>query len=184
MDFINKIGKKTQRALLVAIVLNVIAIVFFAGAFFMVAKKELAIANVIEEIQNEYVRIEKKQSTKNIVRDTHEERKQLNTYFIEQDTVVHFIETIEELGTFAGVDLVLEAVDVTSGKNAKLSIRVSAKGSWEDLIYFLALSESSLLHIDIDSANVVKIKEGLEDEEGYWSGDFIITVHSFVDTLE
>ncbi|MFC1615117.1 hypothetical protein ACFL22_01020, partial [Patescibacteria group bacterium] len=84
------------------------------------------------------------------------------------------------LGVYAGVDLFVDGVDVTEGDGAKLAIKVSTEGIWEDTLYFLALSESFPANINIDSAKITKL-ENLEKGYERWTGEFTITVLSFID---
>ena len=180
MNILNKVEKKTQQIFFTIVGLNIIAAILCAGLFFMIAKKESSTLSIISEIQKEYIKVEKIKSTENIFKDTYNERKQLDTYFVTQDTVVDFIESIEWLGAYAGIEIVLDGVDVTTGDNAKLAIKVSTKGDWEDTIYFLALSEYFPANVNIDSAKITKIGD-IKDNNKQWSGEFFITVLSFID---
>ncbi len=182
MNFLNnKIKSNTRKIFLLVFVVVLIIFMTFGSLSFLIYKKIAIIEKTIVDIQGEYMKDEKINLIKHLMRDTDKERIQLDKYFITKNMVVEFIETIEGIGEYAGIDFVLNSVDMSSGEDANFSMSISTKGDWNDTMYFLTLLESLPVYIEIDSVKFVKIDTPNKSQKTYWSGNFSIRLLSFTD---
>jgi len=83
-------------------------------------------------------------STKNLVFETQEDRKKLDSLFLDESEIVPFIEHIESLGGVSGVTLDILTVNVVSPDIDQdiyewLKISIGADGSWEGVYHLLSL---------------------------------------------
>lgn len=185
------IKKGTKRLLYFIAGLNILVLLLCLSLFLLNKKKNDSITQIIDEIQEEYVKIEEAGAIKDLLKDTKEDRERINTYFVSKDGVVDFIERIENLGDYADISLVLNSVDISSGESPTLSMSVSAVGDWEDVLYFLALVESMPVNMSINSARLTKaatLETGAKKRKGAkankaWNGSFSFRVYSFVEKL-
>ena len=119
-------------------------------------------------------------SIQDVVNDTEEQRGQLNVYFVDDDKIVEFIETIEELGSFTGAEVEVTAVNIEekvgeSGENDEfLQLTFSAKGDWDEVFYLFSLVELLPYKIEVRRASFESSSS--KGKLGVWSGTFNISV--------
>ena len=107
----------------------------------------------------------------------------LDSFFIDPNTVVIFLESLEELGRKTGVSVSIISVkegeaekksDLLSGTIAPLSVKLTADGSFKNVYNFLTLLENAPYEIVFDRIQLLK------DEETGWSGEFNIVLQSYI----
>jgi len=176
---LREIHKKTKILLGGSLILALVFIALYALGYIVVQKKFSDVKDLVLQSRQEVLETEQLQSTKHLINDTREQREKLNNYFVTEDEIVVFIEQIESLGSFAGVSLELNAVDVVSdaGDDA-LSLKFTTYGSWEGTYYLLALIETLPYNIYIERVRV--LREDSENKGSQWRGDFNIRLNSFI----
>lgn len=129
--------------------------------------------------------------------DTYEkssaDRLKLEKYFIPNDTIVIFIETLERLGTRANSNLTLSSVTVDTidttipGTIGKAHAHVSVEGSWSAVMRTLLLAElipykSSIQNIQLDTQT--SLVPGSKVEKNEWRMSFDINVATMVPSIK
>jgi len=132
-------------------------------------KAVLAAGDLDFEVKKE----EKLKSTDHIIKDTVEDRAELDTLFVSDDDVVGFIREIEILGQVAGVSVIVKTVAVIDDESKfaeTLSLRLENEGSWANSMHFLSLVEALPYFIFIDRYNINK------GGSGEWTSGFDLNV--------
>lgn len=170
--------RRYRSHLLLLIIFFVMSIsaasLFFGSAYFIYSKKpplsrlSAERSGIAEE--EEYYR-----GLKKTISDTRGEQDALNSYFIDPDNFVPFVEEIEALGTHAGAALTVESAALAdNGRN--LALTLSAKGTFEQTLYFLSLLEAFPAKVTFDRAWVAR-GEALKGQSSPlkpWEGKFIV----------
>ncbi|HEY4506144.1 MAG TPA: hypothetical protein VJJ24_01710 [Candidatus Paceibacterota bacterium] len=119
-------------------------------------------------------------SIQNILRETEEERAYLGSLFVTEDTVVSFLEKLEETGRVSGVVLELNSV---KPNDSTLDFFFQVSGSFKDIYAFVKLAELLPYKIVVDKLDVKKA-DGFIDAMPLWTGTMTISLKSFVTNKE
>lgn len=136
-----------------------------------IIQKEIAL---IQE-QNEQFR-----NLSGVVEDIDVNREKLISFFVDNDKIVDFLETIESLGEISGAEVKVKTINEIKKNEqipAQLRLNVTADGSWNNVYYFMVLLESLPLKLTFDQVQIRKAhirndtsEETSIDEE--WLGVF------------
>jgi hypothetical protein len=117
----------------------------------------------------------KLRSLKTTINETKEQREQLDTYFIREDAVVDFIETVEELGRVTGTELSVSSVELepsTEEYPSTLRISVDTRGTWKNQYQLLLLLETLPYHINLTGVRLQETPGPVVE----WKGSYTIEV--------
>ena len=93
-------------------------------------------------------------SEQNIIKETEKQRKELDSYFINQTNVVLFIEKIESLGAISGSKVAINSVDIDKSRKNILKTSLSVSGKFDELFHFLSLLEALSLEINVNRVSL------------------------------
>jgi len=173
------INTKTKRLLFLMVGINVIAILLYGALFYVVEKERSGGQEVLARVEEALLVREEAQSLKHLMVDTQSARDQLDSYFVNSEDVVSFIEEMESLGSRAGVSLDLSSVSVDKEANS-LFLQFNTRGSWGQTAYFLALLETFPRKIRTERISLNKANAAEEESGLVWQGSFTIVLESFV----
>jgi len=150
----------------------------YTGLFIYIKNTNEEIAELSNAIDQQIQVEERLRSIENIMTDTVLGRATLDGYFVGQDDIVQFIETVEALSELTGEDVTIVSVDVDEGDSVSayqfLRLRLTTKGVWEETVHFLALLEALPNYVIVDRGNL-KLRLGDEGAEE-WEGSFDIRI--------
>lgn len=106
-------------------------------------------------------------------------RNQLNSYFTTEETAVNFLEEIESLGATAGIIATLSSLDIQEGPPAKLTLSIRTEGSWQQVLYFLALLEKMPRRLVVTKTTLAEIPADDDVKTKRWRASFDIELLSF-----
>lgn len=168
------------------IVVSIVSMVAYISFFNHIKGKNEAISIIANEIDIAIQKEIKLKSIKNLIADTENDRKQLETYFVTDDKIVDFIEEVENIGKYAGADVEIMSVSIGDDKSQTeeqntatelLHLGFKVNGKWSDVFQFFALLEKLPFKIDIAKANLEAIykdaNNGISSSD--WKGFFNIT---------
>jgi len=139
------ISGKSKRYLLLTLILNIGAVAVLAFLFYEVKVANERISGLSNDIELRSKQEGALRSVKNIVAETATVRQELETYFVEKEGVVAFLELLESIGRGAGTAVTIQKVEELplEGSDAleELHIKLDATGSWEAVVHFLGLLE-------------------------------------------
>lgn len=173
--------KATKHTLIFTIILTIAAIAFYVLFFGNIKEKNENISLIKNEVNIAVQKEINLRSVKDLIKETKEDRLKLDTYFIADDKVVDFIENLEQLSKYAGVDIEVVSVDVSQDvkKNMSESLDLDFKvsGKWRDIFHLLTLIENMPLKIKILKTNLkVVYSDGVNKKSsGVWEGFFSIS---------
>lgn len=177
----------TKKMLIIASIVTLVILSVYIAFFLYVGSKNKSISILSNEVDFVVQKEIRLRSIQSLIKNTEEERKKLNLYFVKQDTIVDFIETIEELAVFSGVTIEIASVSVDdiggdeSEVGELLRLNFEVIGTWQDLFYLLAFIESLPFEITLNQVNFHTISGPQEEEEEeepaqLWTGAFGLTV--------
>lgn len=136
---------KSKQYLLLVFILNLGAAAVLAFLFMEVKAANERISSLANDIELRSKQEGALRSVKDLVAETTVPRQDLETYFVEKEGVVAFLELLETVGKSAGVVVTIQTVEerTLEGSDSleELHIKLDAIGSWEDVIHFLGLLE-------------------------------------------
>jgi len=119
-------------------------------------------------------------SLKSLMEEISEKKNRIDGVFLDSEEIVRFIEALERLGGRAGVFLKLNSVNIGNGANFRLSV----SGDFGGVLKYLELVENLPYKVSVKKSYIQLNEKGPADSgqknEGRWSGDFEITLDSFV----
>ncbi len=178
-----KNNKQKTIWILVGVVSLTFVLVGVYGYSFYKVKETSENASLVSDELNEYL---SKEGTINIlktsVRDTEEERKKINTYFVARDDIPDFARKIEALGEMSGTDL-----DITGLRKQGdvLLFDLSSDGGFQNTMQLISLIESLPFKVEIMKAYIDVVETEISEEEGggtrrSWNGNFSIELTGFI----
>ncbi len=174
--------QKTIWILVGVIILNLLLSGVYAYSFYTVKIKNEEASLVSKELE-EYL---SKEGTINLlktsVKNTEEERKKVDAYFVTRDDIPDFTKKIERLGGMSGTDLVITGLRT---QNNVLSVDLSSEGSFRNTMQLISLIENLPFKVEVVKAYIDVVEIDIPEEEGgglkiIWKGNFSIELTGFV----
>jgi len=174
--------QKTIWILIGVITLTSVLVGAYAYSFYEVKAKSENASLVSDEL-NEYL---SKEGTINIlktsVRDTEEERKKIDTYFVPRDDIPDFARKIEALGGMSGTDLAITGLRI---QGDVLFFDLSSDGGFQNTLQLISLIESLPFKVEVVRAYIDVVETEISEEEGggirrSWNGNFSIELIGFI----
>lgn len=153
------ISRNTKQALILTIILTIVAIVFYVWIFNNIKNTNKAISTISNEMNLATKKEMTLRSTKSLVKDTEANRAKIENYFVADDTIVNFIETVESMSDYTGAEVKVLSVNVSDNQIMKndvsevLRLNLETKGTWNKVFHFLSLMEKMPFSIDILKAD-------------------------------
>lgn len=135
--------------------------------------KMTTISEVKAQIKNAEDRLSQRRALKSLVSNIGDRKQKIDSVFLDKDSLILFIESMEDAGRASGVSLKISGGD----SSVAPSFTLSAEGSYGRIINFLSLLESTPYKIDIKSASFHE--QGGVEAEGVWKADFEVTLLSY-----
>ena len=176
-----------------AIVIVVLAV--YVVVFLEIRSTNRSISIFANEIDLVLQKENRLRSIQNILKKSTTQRAQINTYFVKEDAVVDFIETIENIGILTNTETDITSVSIDDvGRDSDigelLRITFSTTGTWEGVFHMLALTEALPFKVvlqqvrfeNISSSKVETTKLDKSDknkeeiEKPIWEATFDLTV--------
>ncbi len=164
---------KNKKKFYSLLIINIVVIAVLVLTALSVAGMKTEIVFLSENIEKEYLKKNKEQSVKKLVLNTQNERDTLDSYFIDKDGVVDFIEKLEDFGSASSVELELSSVNISN--EGVLTIDFNTQGGWKGTAYLMSLLEKYPGVIDIRRVALMEQKIG----DTNWRGSFSIVLNSF-----
>lgn len=139
----------------VTLALCAIAITLFFGALYFIYSKKPSLSRLSAERSGIADEEAYYRGLKKTLSDTNAKQSVLDSYFIDPDNFVPFVEEIEALGTRARVALTVESAALADS-NRNLALTMNTSGTFEETLYFLSLLEAYPTKITFDRAWIAK----------------------------
>ena len=131
----------------VATLVALLSVAAYAWLFTEVRSLVAEVAIAAEEASILSTQNKNTQTIRRVVRDTKEERAELQSYFVNEDELVSFLEKLEAVGVRTGAPLSVENVGARGavdkdGLIVPLSLSLRATGTFRQVVHTLALVEA------------------------------------------
>lgn len=145
--------RKTKLILILSILGFLAALGGYVYVFHMVAVAGADTASLQVETSALEVKESKIGELKKTLASIQAEEPVLNSYFIDANDIVPFLETIEDYGRKTNVTVKFNSVDIKQSP-AALSVLLVSKGTFTDLYHFISLVEAAPYQFTVTSANL------------------------------
>jgi len=178
----NKNKQKTIWIFVGAMSLSLALIGVYVYSFYELKAKSEDASIVSGELY-EYL---SKEGTINIlktsVKNTKEDRKKIDTYFVARDDIPDFARKIEALGEMSGTDLEITGL---RKQGDVLFFDLSSDGGFQNTLQLISLIESLPFKVEIMKAYIDVVETEIPEEDGggtkrSWNGNFSIELTGFI----
>lgn len=159
-------------ALIVFINLVLFLVVVFLGRA-TASKKEL-VFDIKRQLALYERRIEHVNRLEETQQKIEETSSMLETMFVDEDSLVGFIEELEFLARNAGVGLEIKGIGFTGEQNKKPVFTVSLTGSFENIYHYFILLENMIYKVEFNKVDIEK-----SSETGLWRSLLELKLLSF-----
>ncbi len=172
----NKISA-SKKILGVLLLLNIVAV---AGCFFMfyiISETNGKISAMTSEVDFYLEQEETVSSLDSLLKDVSLQAEKMTSYFVSSDGIVDFIEEVENLASENDLSFDVSSVEISPGSDdfvETLIVKVDARGSWEDMYYFLAALEYLPFKLNIKTINLMEIQPSLRTEVSSEDGNSVV----------
>lgn len=162
---------KTKKILLILIILDVLLFLFGSFVFWNVQKINKETVSLTREAALNTKREMALGSVEKMLNDTRPSINSLETFFVGTDSVVVFIERVENLARDVGVKLVTQNVAEDDAGFSKedfkksLKLKVSVSGSWKNILKLVALLENLPYKISLNNITISSDGEIISSDE-------------------
>lgn len=171
-------NKKLILIIAVIFILNTLAVLGCVSLFSMVENKR---ASAREMLKNTIVLEKKIQIVKSLesqITKIREDKKKIDSVFLNEKDIVKFIETLEDLGRKSGIAIKISSAEIGKGsENPK--IRISANGPFQNIFQYIIMLENLQNQIAFGNMNLMK-KAGDGEKNSEWESSIEISVISFL----
>lgn len=176
-----KMKTESKKIISFVMAVDIIMVCLLVFGIFLVVKKNQSLINLKNQIVEENAKISDLQSLKIMIEDTKDERSYISSLFVDKESVIDFIESIESLGSVSGSDvkviLVDENVKSETAKN-QINVRFEAKGNWASVLKLIALLDHMPMALSVNG-----LEMSFEEEEvgnkvlSLWTVTFEISIY-------
>lgn len=176
-----EVFKKTKKLFLTFLVLSVFGLAFDITVFFVIKQRTEAVSIAENQLALAAEKANSLKSVKALMDDTAERRAKVGTFFIKDDKVVDFLDSLDTLGTQNGVKLAINSVAVaplsktSSSYLEQLNIKVQVEGSWSNVYRFLTLLETMPYKVSWGRVGFDQVS-GSAGKQSIWQGVFDVSI--------
>lgn len=168
---------KTLHVLIFSALGAVVASGVYGWLVMRVLEVNAETALLANTINTQVMREEHVRSAEDLLEATVVERQKLSSFFVTEESVVVFIETLEMLGRDADVRVTIATVDAedkaSDDRIGSVRVRLVAVGAWRDVVHFTALIDSLPFATTVSAASFDQPSAEKKDE---WRGSFTLRV--------
>ena len=169
---------KTIRLLIFALLFALIATLLYFVILMEITKGNEFILELRSNLKLEVIKEQRFLSVKNLVRNIKDERKELDGYFVSDESIVAFLGAVEGLGIKTGAIVEINTVDVEEideedSISELLRVSIDVRGNWSSVFHVLSLLEAMPLPISVKDVQL-SVREG--EEEQIWNGSYEVVV--------
>ena len=160
----------------------VILMVSFVGMLFFVQKiseKNTHTALVLATLESKIKEKENHTLLEKKVAEAKDVHARISEYFVDADTIDTFITTVESLGSTTHTSVSVTNVASVANTPNTLSLNMSGRGTFEDVMKLASLLEALPYSIHIKNAFLnkdIQIKDGLQKSNNQWQLDILFIV--------
>ncbi|MCG2695165.1 hypothetical protein L6261_03750 [Candidatus Parcubacteria bacterium] len=184
--FFSKPNLSSKKILIIVLVLNLTALLVYVFLFINIKNKNENLVILKRELNNQ-IEVEKELDVVGSNLDgTKSERGKINSFFVgsDKESVVKFVEDVENLGDFANVSLNTKSILLKEREREEnivsvltdMKLSLSVEGKWSDIVYFIELLKSMPYKISFSNVYLEKKGENNDGQGGFWGGSFNINV--------
>jgi hypothetical protein len=171
--------KKTLNILIVSVITLLVSILLYTLLFLTIGQSREKLINLESTLEQVVLEEQQYLSQKILLKDTQEDRVELDSYFLTEAGIATFLEEIEMLGEDANVLVNIDSVDVRGSEDEEISdvldVALDVSGNWVSLFHYLSLMESLPLALTVEKS-AMSISGSGEEGSVDWKGSFDITV--------
>lgn len=189
--------RKIKNILVISSILAIVAFMIYGFLFWSIKGKNEQISQLSNEAGRNVQTDTALRGIKATLESNESSIAQVDSYFIPQEGVVDFINTLDGLGKESGVSLIISTVSAEEDKTdihsfkETLTFHLEATGSWSETYYFLSRLESLPYYIGINqvsfsltsatdrmsfaNASTTNAITRVRGNDEYWKGSFDIT---------
>jgi len=119
-------------------------------------------------------KMESRRSLKDMINGLSEERKKIDSIFFDNNTMVDFIESLEEVAKQAGVSLEFTSIIVNEKTKTPPMFRFQLSGGFGKIFRYLSLLENMPFPVIIKKAHITN------DKDKGWVADFDVALTTFI----
>ncbi len=152
---------RIKKIFILCVIMNVVVFGVYTFLFLDIKAKNEKVYDLLSEADRDIKKDETLRAVKYSLSENKNFISQIDSFFVPQDGVVSFIDTLERLELNSGIDLGISYVSVeTNTKNKNdfkevLNLRLDGEGSWQNLFHFLSLLENLPYRIEFNSVSFV-----------------------------
>ncbi|MFC1732246.1 hypothetical protein ACFL6I_18215 [candidate division KSB1 bacterium] len=145
----------TQKRIIAAALGVFVLLGIYSTLFIVIKNKNNQISALQNQVDIEVLKDQRLHSTKQLMADLGEGIEQIDAYFVSEDGVVDFLESLEALGEVSGVSVGVNSVSVDESTDGGLPyelLRIDfvARGLWKNVVQLISLLETFPLGIAIE----------------------------------
>lgn len=153
---------KTQTGTIMALLGVLILFVIYSTLFVVIKNKNNQISALQNQVDIEVRKDQRLHSIKQLIADLGKDIEQIDTYFVSEDGVVDFLESLEALGRVSGVSVGVNSVSVDESTDNSLPyehmrIDFVARGSWRNVVQLVSLLETFSFGIVIERMQLERL---------------------------
>lgn len=148
---------KNKFVVSIILVVSVNLLLFFVVVFLWngISSKKKLVLDIKEQLVLYEKRIDHVNQLEQILEETEEARLKIEPLFVDEDSMVVFIEELESLADNVGVELEIKGVRFV-GEDKKPLFTLSANGSFENIYYFITLLENMTYIAEFSKVDIDK----------------------------
>jgi len=174
-------SKKIQNIILFFSGINILFLGVYGALYYFINQKNKETAEIYSSLYRKVSEKDDLSSLERSLTNSTEKRAILESYFVRQEGAVAFIEQIENLGGYAGVDLKLNSVTPPKKTTDEFLVDFSATGKFENMYKLFALVDEIPYRVYIKKAALSVLKSDQKNAAPLWSGNFTIVLESYLE---
>lgn len=175
---------KTYPLLIFAIVTMLATLSVFIVVFRSIKHKNEHAYAVSEILSEKMFQKENFDKLQNVVNENKEQREKISSFLVDTTKIDEFVGMLEDLGAKVGTDLTVGSVEVPKGKKNLVSIDLSSKGSFNNIMKLVVLLQNIPYETSVNKVYLNKNSDGnldpktgkVDHSKDYWELQFSFNV--------
>ncbi|MFA6393234.1 MAG: hypothetical protein WCW54_04085 [Candidatus Paceibacterota bacterium] len=176
--------KKNNTNLILIISITSLVLAFSILIYFLnvIRSKNNYISVAVSTLEKKMNEKENIKFLKDKISELSDTYKKINSYFVDTSSIDTFVVYLEGIGTDNNVDLSVKGVDASRNEKNKISVNLSMKGNFSDIMNVVNILENAPYNITINSLylnkDIILPNNPIKENISSWQADVTFNVLS------
>ncbi len=161
--------------IIIVILINILALCLWFYLLSFIKEQSNMINDEREKLAMNEKELQNATSLKGLINEINDDKKIIDTFFINKESAINFIENLESIARQTGASVKIENANIEGAGGDSFSFQINLEGEFRQIFQYLILMENTHYLIDVKKTTLIKSDKN-------WQADFEILLKGFGQT--